>query len=154
MHEAACRSQLSAFSRYCPARDCIETSPYPPNDWGARLFRASEQQCPLWVKSRHMQCTTAWLRAVAKDRPVGMIHFADFHCTFPRRGFLCQTGQGFLRHATGMIAPNASYRTGGVPTGRERRLTVIAALQNIVAHAWRRSNPCFLAQVLHNPCSC
>jgi len=31
--------------------------------------------CPLWVKSRHMQCTTAWLRAVAKDRPVGMIHF-------------------------------------------------------------------------------
>src|SRR5262249_23986472 len=42
MHEAACRSQLSAFSRYCPARDWIETSPYPPNGWGARLFRASK----------------------------------------------------------------------------------------------------------------
>src|SRR5262249_20818942 len=42
MHEAACRSQLSAFSRYCPARDWIETSLYPPNGWGARLFRASK----------------------------------------------------------------------------------------------------------------
>jgi hypothetical protein len=57
-----------------------------------------------------------------------------FHCTPIIEGSL-PTARGFLRHASGMTAPCAPYRTGRVLFGREKPLTVIAALQSILARA-------------------